>query len=59
MLSGTYPYNADTVSLIFEIIQAREVAFPIKHWDNISEEAKDLITKMLERKPRLRISFEE
>jgi serine/threonine protein kinase len=59
LLSGTYPYNADTVSLIFETIQVRQAEFPFKQWGNISDEAKELILKMLERKPKLRINFED
>lgn len=59
MLSGEYPYNASTVSLIYQKIQNKDPKFPKDKWEHISDEAKDLILKMLNRYPKLRITFED
>lgn len=36
-----------------------EVQYPGKYWDKISNDAKDLVNKMLHKDPRLRISARE
>ena len=36
-----------------------KIEFPSEEWDKVSEEAKDLILKMMESKPKDRISIEE
>jgi calcium-dependent protein kinase len=36
-----------------------EVQYPPKYWDKISAEAKDLVGKMLNKDPRLRINAKE
>lgn len=59
MLSGDYPYNADTVSLLVETIEKKDLDFPFKNWEYISSDAQDLLTKMLDRKPGGRITFED
>ena len=59
LLSGCYPYNADTPSLIFDKIQIEDVEFPYNEWKNMSTEAEDLIKQMLDRRPKTRITFEK
>lgn len=59
LLSGYYPYNSGTASGIYAKIQKQDPTFPYDQWHNVSDEAQDLLTKMLERSPKLRISFEE
>ena len=59
LLGGDYPYNADTVSLLYDTIQAEEVEFPFKNWGNFSFEVKDLLSRMLDRIPGARISLED
>lgn len=59
LLSGNYPYNASTVSLLYEKIQRKEPEFPYCDWEHISSDAEDLLVRMLDRSPKTRITFEE
>lgn len=42
--------------MLFTSIQDGEYGFPNEEWDQISEDAKDLISRMLVREPQLRYS---
>lgn len=60
LLSGSYPFAAD--ELLDEHIQHQEIdvftsSDPV--WGKVSEEAKDLVTKLLNKNPQERISTEE
>ncbi|XVF37212.1 hypothetical protein REPUB_Repub19eG0127300 [Reevesia pubescens] len=59
LLSGVPPFWAETESGIFRQILHGKIDFASKPWPSISESAKDLIRKMLERHPRQRISAHE
>ncbi|KAK8623991.1 hypothetical protein V6N13_065350 [Hibiscus sabdariffa] len=56
LLSGVPPFWADTEAGVFKQILHGKLNFTSEPWPNISESAKDLIRKMLERHPRSRIS---
>lgn len=47
LLSGDPPFNGKTDNDIYNKIMKEKFNFPEKRWKNISEEAKDLIKKML------------
>lgn len=42
-----------------EKIEIEEPEFPARKWNKISNDAQDLIKKMLERDPKQRITFDE
>ena len=56
MLQGTVPFKANNISDLHKLILKGEFNFPV---DSISEEAKDLIRKMLVLTPEKRISCPE
>ena len=47
LLSGIPPFNGESDNEIYQKIYKREFNFPDNEWKNISENAKDLIRKML------------
>jgi len=47
LLSGVPPFNGRNDNEIYKKICKKKFHFPDKHWSNISNDAKDLITKML------------
>ncbi|KAF5725611.1 calcium-dependent protein kinase 11 [Tripterygium wilfordii] len=59
LLSGVPPFWAETEAGIFKQILRSKLDFESEPWPSISDSAKDLITKMLERDPRRRISAHE
>ncbi|KAJ0025622.1 hypothetical protein Pint_07726 [Pistacia integerrima] len=59
LLSGVPPFWAETESGIFKQILQGKLDFHSDPWPNISDSAKDLIKKMLERDPRKRITAHE
>jgi calcium-dependent protein kinase len=59
LLSGVPPFWAETESGIFRQILQGKLDFKSDPWPTISEAAKDLIYKMLERSPKKRISAHE
>ncbi|XP_021864078.1 calcium-dependent protein kinase 11 [Spinacia oleracea] len=59
LLSGVPPFWAETESGIFRQILHGKLDFESDPWPNISDSAKDLIRKMLERDPRRRITAYE
>ncbi len=44
---------------LFDLILAAEYDFPEEHWGNISEGAKDIIQRMIERDTDMRPSADE
>jgi calcium-dependent protein kinase len=56
LLCGYPPFNGETNSEILNKIKTGKYVFPDEEWDNISEEAKNLISKMLEFDPSKRFS---
>ncbi|EFJ45569.1 hypothetical protein VOLCADRAFT_82146 [Volvox carteri f. nagariensis] len=59
MLCGLPPFFAETEREIFSAILSREVLFEGEPWSHVSEGAKDVIRKMLERNPALRATASE
>ena len=47
MLSGYFPFDGDTNKEIYAAIKSKKFDFNDKQWNNISNEAKDLIKHML------------
>nr|UEN74728.1 calcium-dependent protein kinase [Silybum marianum] len=56
LLSGVPPFWAESDSGIFRQILRGKLDFESEPWPGISESAKDLITKMLDRRPQQRIT---
>jgi calcium-dependent protein kinase len=60
LLSGTPPFNAATDDAMKKLIMAGKYEFkPEKVFANISDNCKDLVSKMLEYEPSKRITAEE
>ncbi|XP_077234404.1 calcium-dependent protein kinase 24-like [Tasmannia lanceolata] len=59
LLSGVPPFWAETESGIFRQILQGKLDFESEPWPCISESAKDLITNMLNRDPKKRLSAHE
>ncbi|XP_054812409.1 calcium-dependent protein kinase 11 [Prosopis cineraria] len=59
LLSGVPPFWAETESGIFRQILHGKLDLESEPWPSISESAKDLVKKMLERDPKERISAHE
>lgn len=54
MVQGTVPFKASNISDLHKIILKGEFEFPV---DTVSDEVKDLISRMLLLKPESRISL--
>jgi serine/threonine-protein kinase RIM15 len=54
-LFGYPPFNADTPEKVFENILARKIAWPEESDLPVSEEARDLVNKLIQLDPRSRI----
>ena len=59
MLSGKTPFFSKNVNEILNKINIGKFYFNDKIWNNISFEAKDLLTKMIEYHPEVRISAQD
>ncbi|KAI5726507.1 hypothetical protein M8J76_003935 [Diaphorina citri] len=61
LLCGFPPFVSDTNDQdeLFDDILSGQYGFPSPYWDDISEEAKELISHMLESNPDLRFSAED
>ncbi|KAL8129455.1 hypothetical protein V2J09_018610 [Rumex salicifolius] len=59
LLSGVPPFWGETEGEIFDEVLNGELDFTADPWPNISEEAKDLIHKMLIRDPKERLTAHE
>ncbi|KAL9233403.1 hypothetical protein vseg_008412 [Gypsophila vaccaria] len=56
LLSGVPPFWAETDAGIFKQVLKGKIDFDSQPWPSISNGAKDLITKMLERNPKKRLT---
>ena len=56
LLCGYPPFNGETDDEIYEAVLSGKFQFPEEDWDQVSQEAKDLIKKMLTKDPKKRIS---
>lgn len=60
LISGTPPYDIDGAAGMDVVLQSSlKIQFPEKHWSGISAEAKDLVSRMLSKDPRSRLSVQE
>ncbi|RLN11329.1 hypothetical protein C2845_PM09G01230 [Panicum miliaceum] len=59
LLSGIPPFWGKTKSKIFECIRSTELRFPSDPWDSVSDSAKELVTGMLRRDPRQRLTAKQ
>lgn len=51
LLCGYKPYISDNDEDLFEKIKNSSYTFPAEEWDDISDLAKDLVSKLLEKDP--------
>eukprot|EP00924_Labyrinthula_sp_SR-Ha-C_P010049 maker-scaffold_40-snap-gene-0.5-mRNA-1 protein AED:0.01 eAED:0.01 QI:18/1/1/1/0.5/0.33/3/468/517 len=59
MLCGYTPFYGETEREMFTMIKGGQFDFPEEEWKDISEEAKDLILKLLELDPDRRLTAKE
>ena len=59
LLSGIYPFVCNNDALLFNQIQTGEYDFHLPCWDNVSSEAKSLVSRMLTLDPAGRITPEQ
>lgn len=59
LLSGRMPFSGKTSAVINTRILSGDVRFKSQHWDGISNDAKDLVKRMLQPDPEKRISGPE
>ncbi|KAA8536554.1 hypothetical protein F0562_029032 [Nyssa sinensis] len=59
LLSGVPPFWAETETEIFKQIKQGKLDFESDPWSSISDSAKDLIRKMLDRNPKKRLTAHE
>eukprot|EP01129_Flabellula_baltica_P007562 TRINITY_DN2962_c0_g1_i2.p1 TRINITY_DN2962_c0_g1~~TRINITY_DN2962_c0_g1_i2.p1 ORF type:complete len:263 (+),score=67.62 TRINITY_DN2962_c0_g1_i2:681-1469(+) len=55
MLSGYSPFYAEEDNVMFELIMNAEYDFDDETWDEVSDLAKDFISKLLVRDPKIRM----
>lgn len=55
MLCGFPPFYDEDNDKLFDMIKQAKFTFPSPYWDNISNEAKDLISKLLVIDPKKRL----
>lgn len=55
MLVGEYPFKGETTSEVKKAIKDQEIKFPVEI--SITDEAKELISKMLQKKPENRLKM--
>ena len=56
LLCGYAPFYGETDEEIYQQVLKGEYDFPKEEWDNVSNEAKNLVKKMIEKNPYKRIS---
>lgn len=59
LLSGRYPFEESDPQRLIERIKKSEYTFPKEQWQFLSDAAKDLIDRLLDRSPYTRISADE
>ena len=52
LLSGCPPFDGENEEDILCAVLSAPLMFPNRHWKNVSTEAKDLITHLVERDPQ-------
>lgn len=58
-LSGQFPFFGDDEEEYYESVMRQEVEFPQEDWKHVSEAAKDLIGRLLEKEPGKRLEAVE
>lgn len=58
-LNGTLPFDADELEVIIEKTCMDDLNLDGRFWDNVSDEAKDLLLGLLEKDPEFRITAKE
>lgn len=58
-LNGTLPFDADDLETIVEQTVLDDLELEGRFWQNVSPEAKDLLTNLLRKDPSERISVKE
>ncbi|KAL3913369.1 MAG: hypothetical protein SGILL_006519 [Bacillariaceae sp.] len=59
LLCGFAPFAGDTDYDTLQLVARAPLEFPSPEWDDISDEAKDFVTKMLQRDPQNRPTAEQ
>jgi calcium/calmodulin-dependent protein kinase I len=59
LLCGFTPFFAETHKELFDMILHSPFEFPSPEWDDISEEAKDFVSHLLEKDPEKRYTAEQ
>jgi len=59
LLSGRPVFKGADVEAVLEANKNCKLEFPDKYWDTITDEAKDLVAKLLAQDPKARISASE
>lgn len=62
MLSGSHPFDLDGMSpdqVVEHRIKTEPISFAFSAWDNVSPDAKDLISKLLVKDPALRLTADQ
>ena len=59
MLCGYPPFYAEENNELFQLIKNCDYEFHMPYWENISDDAKDLIKKLLVADPKKRLSADE
>ena len=59
LLSGKEPFFACSIGQVYDKIKKAEFNFQDPVWDNVTESAKDFITKLLVVDPKNRLSAKE
>ncbi|KAG1706886.1 Serine/threonine-protein kinase pkz1 [Phytophthora capsici] len=62
MLSGSHPFDLDGMSPDHEVehrIKSEPITFAFSAWDNVSPDAKDLISKLLVKDPAMRLTADQ
>ncbi|KAI9916822.1 hypothetical protein PsorP6_016927 [Peronosclerospora sorghi] len=62
MLSGSHPFDLDGLSLDSKVehrIKTEPINFNFRAWDNVSSDAKDVVSKLLAKDPALRLTADE
>jgi len=59
LLCGYPPFYADTHPRLYQLIQSGRFSFAEQDWGGISDEAKDLITKLLTKNPKKRLTAKD
>ena len=59
LLSDEFPFWADNEEDLVEIIREGDFSFSCSHWNSVSDNAKDFVSKLLEVDEEKRMSAEE